>query len=128
VSTRLGAARSTGGRAPSSAGRARQRGPRPPSPPAPIDLPSIIVDVRPNIEDRAALDRTGRRLCAVGAAALVGEHVDDPEPSNLAVDAELVNEHDLAVIATLTRGTARSSRCRSWHRCPSSPTPDRPGL
>lgn len=79
--------------------------------PRPLDLPTVVVDVRPTPDDAAGLGLTAHRLGEVGAGALLGEHLDDPDPGHLHITARRVAELGLAVVATITPRDRTVSEC-----------------
>ena len=67
-----------------------------------FDLPAIVIDVRPSIDDPAMLRRTAAQLAQHGYGALLGEHLDDPAPDRPHIAAAAVAAQGVAVVATVT--------------------------
>ena len=70
--------------------------------PRAFDLPAIVIDVRPSIDDPAMLRRTAAQLAQHGYGALLGEHLDDPAPDRPHIAAAAVAAQGVAVVATVT--------------------------
>ena len=70
--------------------------------PRPFALPPVIVDVRPDIGHPRLLRMMAERLVSSGFAALLGEHLDDPDPERPHRAAGRVTELGVATIATVT--------------------------
>ena len=70
--------------------------------PRPFALPTILVDVRPAVDDPTTLVRTAVEFATHGFGALLGEHLDDPDPARPHLAAGVVAGHGAPVIATVT--------------------------
>jgi methylenetetrahydrofolate reductase (NADPH) len=75
-------------------------------------LPTIVIDVRPDTGRPDVLAVTAARLNAGGHAALLGEHLDDPDPGHPHIAAGQITALGATVIATVTPRDRSEEECR----------------
>jgi len=83
----------------------------PPRMPRAFDLPTIVIDVRPSVDDPVMLLETAARLASSGYGALLGEHLDDPAPERPHIAAGVVAAQGVAVVATITPRDRSEPEC-----------------
>jgi len=79
--------------------------------PRPVDLPTVVVDLRPEPDDPdfgAAVDA----LCEAGVAGLIGEHLDDRTGVSGPDLVRAVTDRGLTTIATVTCRDRDAAGCR----------------
>lgn len=69
--------------------------------PRPVDLPEVIVDLRPRPDD-PDFDAATRLLGDAGVGALIGEHLDDPPDLSVPAVVGAVVDRGVPTIATVT--------------------------
>jgi methylenetetrahydrofolate reductase (NADPH) len=79
--------------------------------PRPFGLPAVIVDVRPDVDRPDLLRSMADRLVAHGCAALLGEHLDDPDPEHPHRAARRVTGLGVATVATVTPRNRSVDEC-----------------
>ena len=73
--------------------------------------PTIVIDVRPSVDDPVMLLETAARLASSGYGALLGEHLDDPAPERPHIAAGVVAAQGVAVVATITPRDRSEPEC-----------------